>query len=52
MDYTDALTLIAAITAAAALIHYWKQVLVALLISLVTIFCFGIFQLVSIIEIS
>ncbi len=51
MEPTQALTLMAAMAAAIVLVHYRRQILIAFVISMVTIFWFGAFQLASVVEI-
>jgi hypothetical protein len=51
MGPAPALTLIAAMVAAVVLVRYRRQILLAFVISMVTVFWFGVFQIISIVEI-
>jgi hypothetical protein len=44
MPANDALVLILMATAAVLMISFWKQILVLMLLLLVTVFCFGLYN--------
>jgi hypothetical protein len=46
MAANDALVLIVMVTAAVLMISFWKQILVLMLLALVTVFCFGLYNVV------